>query len=620
MPTAMLDDPLAQPIYRNSGQQPFPEPYGPLPEDIVPRTVTLRDRTTTATLVPFSSPHQVPAHLNGYLCALLNREIEKGDTYPMTDTLAMSVFGQYWFANFGAIMFLGDIQTVEEVTHMEERGADWSKQCLGSFYIKPNYPGRSSHVCNGGFLVTDAARNRGVGRLMGEGYLEWAPKLGYTYSVFNLVYETNVASLRIWDALGFKRIGRVKGCGNLKSYPDQLIDAIIFGRELGGEGDEYVSEERFEKIRFYLKNGTYPNGSDRAEKSRLRSAATHYRLVPNDNGDGDDDKLMLKGKEVISDPHKQYEIARNMHIQSHGGINKTTAAIAEKYHWVRIKETVSAAIRNCNQCKDSTTPKPASATGPKGRASTLDVDSATPIRATPRQTVRASADPSADAVEGAVDEAQQQNAAPTAPMQGLQYTDSMSTEYGDMPVDPQIMQSMHDWTSSTAAQHAMHIDTGDNKVNVVGIDEQDVDDEEEDDDNDDTARLRDELESAISYGGAENDEGYTATAASQQQEKEKRQTKRRKLDLAPLQPRTEKHVQAQEQNDEPVPAQQQEMVLMPPLQPAKETQEAQPQTQDQEQNQASPEVQTIEAPVMADFDVYIQAMMQTAQGTMLPQV
>ncbi|KAI7573922.1 zf-H2C2-domain-containing protein, partial [Hortaea werneckii] len=213
--------------------------------------------------------------------------------------------------NFGAVMVLGDIGSIEELHTMEAQDVDWSKECLGSFYVKPNYPGRSSHVCNGGFLVSDVARNKGVGRLMGEGYLEWAPKLGYTYSVFNLVYETNVASLKIWDALGFKRIGRVKGCGNLKSYPDQFVDAIIFGRELGGEADDYVSEERFDKIRFYLKTGTYPAGSDRAEKSRLRSAATHYRLVPADPNnpnagreDGQDDKLMLKGKEVISDPHK----------------------------------------------------------------------------------------------------------------------------------------------------------------------------------------------------------------------------------------------------------------------------------------------------------------------------
>jgi len=243
----------------------------------------------------------------------------------MVDPLALEAFGPYWFGVFGAIMLLGEIQDGRELHEMARRGCDWERECLGSFYIKPNYPGRSSHVCNGGFLVTDASRNRGVGRLMGETYLDWAPKLGYTYSVFNLVYETNVASCRIWDALGFKRIGRVKGCGNLKSYPGELVDAIIYGRDLG-QDDEFVSEERFDKIRFYLKNGKYPNGADRAEKSRLRSAATHYKLTPGE-GDGPE-KLWLKGKEVIADPKQQYEIAREIHHKSHGGINKTTAAIA----------------------------------------------------------------------------------------------------------------------------------------------------------------------------------------------------------------------------------------------------------------------------------------------------
>ena len=62
---------------------------------------------------------------------------------------------------------------------------------------------------------------------------------------------------------------------------------------------------------------------------------------------------MLKDKEVISDPQSQYEIARNIHLQNHGGINKTTAVIATKYHWVRIKETVGQVIKNCPDCKDS---------------------------------------------------------------------------------------------------------------------------------------------------------------------------------------------------------------------------------------------------------------------------
>ena len=91
--------------------------------------------------------------------------------------MPLSSFGPYWFQNFAAVMLLGEIGSVEDVVRMDQRRTNWEKVCLGSFYIKPNYPGRSSHVCNGGFLVTDAARNRGVGRLMGEGYLEWAPKL-----------------------------------------------------------------------------------------------------------------------------------------------------------------------------------------------------------------------------------------------------------------------------------------------------------------------------------------------------------------------------------------------------------------------------------------------------------
>lgn len=340
---AMVDDPVGPTIYRVSGQPPYPNAQtATLPTDILPRQVTLRDRQTVATIVPFASRDQIPASLAAYLCHQLNKEIEGGDTYPMLDSFTIEGFTNYWFQNFGAVMILGIVESAAEVVN----GEDWAKECLGSFYIKPNYPGRSSHVCNAGFLVTDAARNRGVGRLMGESYIVWAPRLGYTYSVFNLVYETNVASCKIWDALGFKRIGRVKGCGNLKSYPDRLIDAIIYGRDLApGEGEDIINEERFDKIKYYLKYNKYPNGADRAEKSRLRSAATHYKLL-------EGDKLMLKGKEVISDPARQYDIATSLHMVHHAGINKTTATIAEKYHWSRIKETVSDVIRNCSECKE----------------------------------------------------------------------------------------------------------------------------------------------------------------------------------------------------------------------------------------------------------------------------
>jgi hypothetical protein len=133
-------------------------------------------------LIPFHNVASVPLSLLSYLCSQMNREIEKGDTYPMTSAMSLDFFGGYWFANFAAVMLLGDWGAESEDVASRLGGTenvekDWEKECLGSFYVKPNYPGRSSHVCNGGFLVTDGARNRGVGRLMGEGYLEWAPKL-----------------------------------------------------------------------------------------------------------------------------------------------------------------------------------------------------------------------------------------------------------------------------------------------------------------------------------------------------------------------------------------------------------------------------------------------------------
>ena len=273
---------------------------------------------------------------------------------------------------------------------------------------------------------------------------------GYTYSVFNLVYETNVASCRIWDALGFKRIGRIKSCGNLRSSPDELVDAIIYGRDLGPEGEDFVSEERFDKIRYYLKHGTYPSGADRAEKSRLRSAATHYKLIlPDESGQGE--KLMLKDKEVVSDPQRQYEIARVVHASQHGGINKTTATIAEKFHWVRIKETVSLVIKNCPDCKDSAAKAPivrplsesnGSTTAPQLRRTNAannsgqNVDPNSMIERLVNFDQMEQQQPNHTSTPSRTSDIAPPSSVSVANMHALQ-------QYNDIPLDPQIMGHQH---------------------------------------------------------------------------------------------------------------------------------------------------------------------------------
>jgi L-glutamate-5-semialdehyde N-acetyltransferase len=63
-----------------------------------------------------------------------------------------------------------------------------------------------------------------------DAFLHFAPKLGYKSSIFNLVFATNIASIRLWEKYGFQRVGIVKGAGRLKGHAE-LIDAYIYQYE-----------------------------------------------------------------------------------------------------------------------------------------------------------------------------------------------------------------------------------------------------------------------------------------------------------------------------------------------------------------------------------------------------
>ncbi|CAO3636057.1 unnamed protein product [Mucor hiemalis] len=144
-----------------------------------------------------------------------------GSTYPQENLLDEQQFRDY---------FLGsDAFVMSKDTAIEPNTAyDWDDKIIGMFYIKPNYPGRCSHICNGGFFVMNNHRGLGAGVVMGEAFKVLVPAIGYKASMFNLVFENNPASIAIWRKLGFQEVGRVPNAGRLKNSPDKLVDALMF--------------------------------------------------------------------------------------------------------------------------------------------------------------------------------------------------------------------------------------------------------------------------------------------------------------------------------------------------------------------------------------------------------
>jgi len=82
---------------------------------------------------------------------------------------------------------------------------------LGTAKMGPNRPGPGNHIGTASFMVAPDARGRGVGRALAEHVVQWHRDEGYRGIQFNAVVETNLAAVRLWQALGFEIVGTVPG-------------------------------------------------------------------------------------------------------------------------------------------------------------------------------------------------------------------------------------------------------------------------------------------------------------------------------------------------------------------------------------------------------------------------
>ncbi len=106
-------------------------------------------------------------------------------------------------------------------TYVVEDGGE----ILGTYFIKTNQAGPGDHVCNCGYMVSSAARGRGIASAMCEHSQEIARVLGYKAMQFNFVASSNEGAVRLWSKHGFVAVGRLPKAFRhpVMGYVDALV-------------------------------------------------------------------------------------------------------------------------------------------------------------------------------------------------------------------------------------------------------------------------------------------------------------------------------------------------------------------------------------------------------------
>ena len=178
-----------------------------------PQTVALKDGT------PIELRQSVQSDWSA-LRVLYDIIAQEGVSYPHDKMLREREFLDYWVT--------GKLTVVACPKNCYKE--DDSDSIAGAFYLKPNWPGRASHVANAGFIVSPSWRRRGLGRLLAMTMLDCAKAHGYRSVIFNLVFAENHAARLLWRQLGFEEAARLPSV--VRKDDGTYQDALIMFRSL----------------------------------------------------------------------------------------------------------------------------------------------------------------------------------------------------------------------------------------------------------------------------------------------------------------------------------------------------------------------------------------------------
>lgn len=146
------------------------------------------------------------------MTAIWNAVVAAGNAFPQAEPLTEAEARAF----FAAQSFAGVAETAGGVA--------------GLYILHPNNIGRCGHIANASYAVDAAARGKHIGERLVRHSLEQGRRLGFRVLQFNAVVKSNAGAIRLYEKLGFTRLGDIPG-GFLNGGGD-YEDIVLFYRPL----------------------------------------------------------------------------------------------------------------------------------------------------------------------------------------------------------------------------------------------------------------------------------------------------------------------------------------------------------------------------------------------------
>ena len=138
-----------------------------------------------------------------------NQVVEDGEAFPQTELLTEKT-GDEFFRE----------QSFTGIAYDEETG-----EITGLYILHPNNIGRCGHICNASYAVKKSLRGQHIGEKLVTHCMQKGKELGFRILQFNAVVASNRYALRLYEKLGFVRLGTVPGGFLMKDgrYEDIIL-------------------------------------------------------------------------------------------------------------------------------------------------------------------------------------------------------------------------------------------------------------------------------------------------------------------------------------------------------------------------------------------------------------